>query len=46
MNRFNDDESSGEEEEVILLEDDFGSNITQEGIIINNSLSISIIVKM
>jgi hypothetical protein len=36
MNRFNDDESSGEEEEVILLEDDFGSNITQEGIFILN----------
>jgi hypothetical protein len=31
MNRFNDDESSGEEEEVILLEEDFGTNITQEG---------------
>ena len=33
MNRFiKDEESSGEEEEVILLEDDFESNITQDGI--------------
>ena len=34
MSRFGKEEaeeSSGEEEEVILLEEDFGTNITQEG---------------